>query len=453
MKTKPLARRTLLRGAGVALGLPVLEGMLDRRGLTRATAWAAPAKAPVRLVFVMFPDGVEGARGDSGDDLRNWTPPGEGTDYGLTPALEPLSPVKGDVSVVSQLRNTAFYVREFFGSDCHKRGMTTMLTGVPITAKGAGGPSVDQVAAKELGGQTRLPSLQVAVESSGGTAHDKFASWAGRDQPLPGVENPAILFKMLFGAGGSPAPAPGQPAAAADPFAAHRKSVLDFVRADAARLQRVVGMNDRNRLDAFLTSVRDVEKQIFGVGGQAPAAPASTACSTPGSAPASPPDYRARMDALMKLTVLGLQCDQTRFVTFQFGRAGSSLSYPWLGIKGGDHDLSHVGGANYARITRWKVEMFAKFVQMFKDAPDAGGSLLDNTLMSFTSDCGIGQGHACHSMPVLLAGRGGMQVRSGRHLRHSRGTPLNRLYLSMLRAAGSRATKFGTDGSEPLSLA
>jgi hypothetical protein len=332
-----------------------------------------------------------------------------------------------------------------------------VLTGVPIGARGGGGPSVDVVAARELGKGTRFSSLVLAAHTGGGGAsHLKTSSFLDRDQQNPPMTDPAAVFARLFG-GAPPAAAvvPGAPAPSSP--SKYRKSVLDYVVSDIGRLSATLGASDRVRLDAHLGAVRELEKEIglLSPSGASPGPVVTTACKPPVVDTGA--DYPARLAAMFKLSAMAFACDLTRFIVLQYSQALSYVKYPFLGIDYQDHNVSHEdnGGTpnayqNYTTITNWKVEQFGKLVALLKATPDGGGTLLDQTLALFYSDCGIGTGHSCHSMPLLLAGRGGGQVRTGRHIKAASGAPLNRLHLAMLGYAGSAATKFGMDGDAPL---
>jgi hypothetical protein len=241
----------------------------------------------------------------------------------------------------------------------------------------------------------------------------------------------------------------------------YRKSVLDYVKSDLGRMSQRLGAEDRIRLDAHLSAVRELERETAPGAPPAPgtALPAGTtatsACKTPELG--SPNEYPARLDLMFRLATMAFACDITRVMVLQYSQALSYVKYPFLGINYEDHSVSHEdnGGTpnafdNYSTITRWKVEQFGRLVAKLRDVKEGATSLLDNSLVLFFSECGVGTGHSAHSMPLLLAGRGGGAVRTGRHLKAAPGTSMNRLLFAMLKIAGATAPSFGVDGAEVL---
>lgn len=441
MKPFRLSRRAFLRGAaGVTIALPTLDAMLDGRGRLWGTAHAQAAPPPVRLVTFFFPCGTV---------LEDWTPRSTGPDYALTPCLQALGgtatvpSVREYVNVLSNLRKQEYEdnVTEY-NAESHLRGTGTFATGVGTSPDGlgAGGPSVDQVAVQALKPTTRFPSLVMALGRANGV-NLSHISWTKARTPVPPERSPKALFNKLFSTA-----APGVPNAELEALARRRKSVLDTIRGDLSRLQARVGANDRSRLEEHLESVREIERQLTFV--------PTTTCQAP-EAPGSglsPPEAAKLM---MRMLTIALQCDLTRVASFQLYQRQDNLRFPWLGIDRGHHDVSHdttpQGLAQQTAIVAWEVEMFAHFLHLLRSAPEGAGNLLDNAIVFFANEHSTGRGHEYKDMPVLLAGRAGGQVKTGRHIRYPTGTPYAKAFVSMLNSVGVPATRFGTYGNGPLS--
>lgn len=456
MKPFRLSRRALLRGLGIGIALPLLDAMLDDRGLLFGTAHADPPAPPVRLITFHFPNGTH---------MNSWIPavgPLGDLPMNLQPLIAPImalppglpGDVRGDVNVLSGLGNAAALIQPVDADgpegDDHGRGTSGFAVGMPCTLNGAGGPSFEQVAAQALGGATRFRSMPIAVEppiAGGGFASAHFAniSWTAMNAPLPPDRDPTALFNRMFAGVGDPATAARTAAA--------RRSILDVVGNDLIRLQRRVGTNDRIRVDEHLASIRELERQV---------ASPSVACAaipTPRSSMASTPE-RARL--LLDLLVVALKCDLTRYASFQLANGASNNSWPWTTITSGIHTVSHEvhtdAAGNYIDsqysdfnlITQYAVDMFAYLVRKLKAIPESNGSLLDNSLIYMSSEIAEGSTHSHFDLPTILAGRGGGAVVTGRHIAYPPMTSVNNLYLSILNIAGVPATAFGMDGTAPL---
>lgn len=434
MKPFRLSRRAVLRGAGAAVALPLLDAMLDgcRRPHGAGPRDAGPHDAgsapPVCLVTWFFAHGTK---------MDAWTPSEEGRRWGVTPCLEPLAAHRDDLLVLSGLANAAPELLSSAGGP-HSRGAASWASGMPTSTAGARGPTFERRAAAELGGATRLRALSVvnapetpSVES-GSSAMLTNLSWLGPGRPAPALRDPARLFEALFGGGGI-----GD---------GSERSVLDHVRGDLAALRARVGRDDRARVDEHLESVRDMERA---------ASPRADAAARACAAGQRPPDgnfpapERARL--LLRLVATALRCDLTRFASFALSNALNNDPLPWLGLGDGHHDLTHRDDHDtIVRITRDAMGHAAFFLDQLA-APDAHGRLIDRCLVFISSEVSDGAVHDYRNLPVLLAGRGG-GVAPGSHVRVEPRTPICRLYLSLLQRAGSRADRFGFDGDAPLAL-
>lgn len=436
MRPLRLSRRAVLRGAGVAVALPLLDAMLDGCGRPHGTGArdagardagvrGGVAAPPVCLVTWFFAHGTK---------MDAWTPAEAGRGWSPTPCLEPLAAHRDDLLVLSGLANAAPELLSSAGGP-HSRGAASWASGMPTTTTGAGGPTFERRAAAELGGATRFRALSVVnapdtpgVES-GSSAMLTNLSWAGPSRPAPALRDPAHLFAALFGGDGDDG---------------SDRSVLDHVRGDLAALRARVGRDDRARVDEHLEAVRDMERAA------APRTrPGACAAGDPPPDGNFPAPERGRL--LMRLVATALRCDLTRFASFALSNALDNDPLPWLGLGDGHHDLSHRDDHDtIVRITRDAMGQAAFFLDQLA-MPDAHGRLLDRCLVFISSEVSDGARHDYRNLPVLLAGRGG-GVTPGAHLQLEPRTPICRLYLSLLQRAGSRADRFGFDGDSPLAL-
>lgn len=426
-----LSRRTVLRGLGASIALPVLEQMLP--GMPRARAEGTPEVR--RLVVLFVPCGMI---------MKRFTPEKDGEDYELTPILRPLESVRDEVLVVTGLANRPAYPD---GAGPHVGGTGSFLTARKILPDGriGNGISMDQVAAAELGRHTRYRSLELGIDGSAtGACEGGFScaylcniAWASESMQLAKETNPRAVFDRLFGDASD---------GDSELRRKHRRSVLDLVRDDAIRLEARLGVADKRRLDEYLTGIRELERRL-----ETPAAECD-----PGEPPEPVTDLREHTRAMLDLMVLALRCDQTRVITFMLGNGSSPRQFPFLGISGQHHALSHHQGdpnriaANVA-INTWEVAQFAYLIEQMKAATDPeGNSLLDSSLLYLGSEMGDPNVHDRLDMPVLLAGRAGGRLRTGRHLRLASEQPLAKLYVSMLEMLGAPVDQFGLDGTGPL---
>jgi hypothetical protein len=426
-----LSRRTVLRGLGACLALPLLEAM---PGPTQAQA----ARPPQRLLFVYAPNGKH---------MADWTPATEGAGFAPPPLLEPLRAARGELLVLSGL-SLRPADSNGDGPGDHARAMAAFLTGSrPRRTAGADlrvGVSVDQVAAARLGATTRFASLEVGCEggrTSGvcdngySCAYQTNLSWRTPTTPLSKEINPRLLFERLFGR-------PAADGRAAAQRARDRCSVLDFVAEDARRLRAQVGGPDRRRLDEYLTGLREIEVRLQRAQPVAQVGQARLARPT-----GIPQDFREHARLLTDLLVLAFQADLTRIATFVLANDGSNRSYREAGVAEGHHDVSHHGGDpakldKIRRINRLHVEQFAYLLGRLRAVSEGGETLLGRSLVVYGSGISDGDRHNHDNLPILLAGRGG-GVRPGRHVRYPAGTPLTNLYLSLLDRLGVELPAFG----------
>ena len=425
-----LPRRTFVKGIGTAIALPFLDAMVP----AFAPAAARPS-SPRRLAFVYVPNGAH---------MADWTPKQSGTDFELPRILQPLAPLRSEVLVLSGLAQmTGSPYGEKEGD--HVRASGAYLTGVrPKLTQGVDigvGISADQVAAHQIGGRTRFPSLELTCEDSriGGFCEPSYScaylnsiSWRTATTPNPPEINPRAVFERLFGAS-----EPGETPADRARRAANRKSVLDFALEDARRLETSLGPTDRRKVDEYLTAVRVIEKRIEAA--ERDAASDEGAQRAPAMArPAGvPTEVRDHIRLMFDLMSVAFQADLTRVVTFIMGREGSGLTFREIGIPDAHHPLTHHRGnpemiEKVIQINRYHVEQFVQFLTGLHAVREGDGSLLDHSMILYGSGLSDGDKHLHYDLPLLLAGRGGGSLRPGRHLVYKPETPMNNLLLSLL---------------------
>jgi Protein of unknown function (DUF1552) len=426
---KALPRRTFLRGMGATVALPLLDAMVPSM-----TAFARTPAAPVRrLGFVYMPMGC---------DLPRWTPPGEGLLTELSPSLQSLTPVVDQLTVITNLELKNAYPGTHATSNAAflsaAKAKWTESTDYYL------GTTVDQIAAKQIGQQTLLPSLELSMDllQTVGQCDNGYAcvyqnnlSWSSPTTPLPAEAHPRIVFERLFGEGGT----------AADRRAAlqRRASLLDWVREDIARLQNTLGPEDRTRVSQYLDTVREVERRIQNAEAETKDAQLPD-LDRPVGVPTAYADH-ARL--MFDLQVLALQGDVTRVITFQLARETSNRTYPEIGVPDPHHPLTHHGNdpekiAKMAKINAFHVSLFAYFLQKLKATPEGDGNLLDHSLYLYGSGMGNPNVHDHVNLPVLVAGGGATGMKGARHIKYAEPTPLANLHLTLLERAGVRMDAF-----------
>jgi hypothetical protein len=430
---KAIPRRTLLKGGGAALALPLLDAMIPA-----GTAWAqTPAKPVRRLGFVFIPMGCDHSR---------WTPPISLQNPGkldeLSPILSPLQPVKDHVTVITNTRLQNAY------PGTHDTSNASFLSAAPAKHTESSdyycGTTIDQIAAKEMGRDTQLASLQLAMDLNplAGVCNNGYAcvyqnclSWSSPTTPLPSEAHPRVVFERLFGEGGN--------AAARRAALQNQASLLDSFTANIARLKQRVGAQDRARVDQYLDSVRQVESEIEHAekaidGDRIPDA------DRPVGVPAAFADH---VKLMFDLQILAFQADITRVVSFQLTREQSNRTYPEIGVPEPHHPTSHHGGdpekiAKIAKINTFHVSLFSNFLQRMQGTPDGEGSLLDHTVYLYGSGMGNPSIHDHENLPILVAGGAAAGLRGGRHIRSEKGTNLANLHLTLLDRVGVELGSF-----------
>ena len=426
---KALPRRTFLRGLQGAMALPLLDAMIPAATALDKT----PAKPVPRLGFVFIPMGCDHSR---------WVPK-DGPNLELSPALAPLESVKDDVTVFTNFELANAY------PGTHSTSNAAFLSAAFAKHTESSdyylGTTVDQYAARQLGKDTQLPSLELAMDllQTVGQCNNGYAcvyqnnlSWSSPTTPLPSEAHPRVVFERLFGEGGS----------LDDRRAAlrERASLLDWVTDDMAQLKSKLGAADRVRVDNYLTSIREVERQIQKAESTAVDNPLPD-LDRPSGVPAAYADH-ARL--MFDLQLLAYQGDITRVISFQLARELSGRTYPEVGVPDPHHPLSHHGNdpvkvEKISRINKFHVSLFAEYLGKLKATPDGDGSLLDHTVLLYGSGMGNPSNHDHHNLPILVAGGASCGIKGGRHIRYKEGAPLANLHLTLLDRVGVYMDSFG----------
>jgi hypothetical protein len=434
---KHLSRRTLLKGMGASLALPLLDAMIPSMTALADTA-ASPSRLR-RLGFVYIPMGC---------DITRWTPPAKEGLVELSPSLSPLAHVKEHVTTISNMELRNAYPGTHATSNAAflsaARAKRTESTDYYL------GTTVDQIAAEQIGRDTQLPSLELAMDlvAMVGQCDNGYAcvyqnclSWSSPTTPLPPEAHPRIVFEQLFGEGGS----------AVERRAAlkSRASLLDSVTEEFTRLRKTLGPSDRNRVSQYLEAVRDVEWRIQ----QAEAATAENELPDLDRPLGVPGSYADHARLMFDLQRLAFQGDITRVVTFQLARETSNRTYPEIGVNDPHHPLTHHGNdpekiAKVAQINRFHVSLFAEFLEKLRDTPETDGSLLDHVLYLYGSGMGNPNLHDHTNLPIIVAGGAAGNMQGGRHLKFDQATPLANLHVTLLDKVGVRLESFAdSDGT------
>jgi len=427
---KHLSRRTLLRGVGVSLGLPLLDSMIPAQ--TPLAKTAATSKSRLSCIYVPH-----------GATMDKWTPSADGSGFQFTEILTPLEKFRDRVSIVSNLAHPAAGgVGSDAGAD-HARSAAVFLSGVhPEQGSIHVGTTIDQIAAQRIGQDTPLPSIELSIEevalscgSGYACAYSNTISWKTPTTPLPMENNPQVVFEKLFGDGSNNA----------DRLARKQqsRSLLDSVMDQVASLQRELPASDRTRLGEYLDDVREIERRIQKAENQIPAD-----LKLPEAPVGVPESFDEHFKIMYDLQVLAFRAEITRVATLMYARDTSGAVYPQSGIRDGFHVASHHSNnrANmdkFALINKYHVEMLAYFLDKLKSTPDGDGNLLDHSMVLYGSSMSNGNQHDHDPLPVILAGGASGQLNGGRHMTYAPHTPMSNLLLSMLDKLGIQADKHG----------
>ncbi|MEO5922323.1 MAG: DUF1552 domain-containing protein [Bryobacteraceae bacterium] len=427
---KSISRRTLLRGMGTAVALPFLDSM--------APAMAQAPKSPVRMAFVYVPNGM---------DMRNWNLDYEGPLSALSPIMAPMEPLKQDMLLLGNLtHNTGRALLD--GAGDHGRCSGSYLTGVQVRKTMTdilASVSMDQVVANKIGSATRFPSLELGLEdarqagdcdSGYSCAYTNNLAWKSSTQPLPPILEPRQLFERLFGDGVALSPAERTRQGK------YRRSILDFVLEDARTLQGELGPTDNRKLDEYLTSIREVERQIAKSESEAKIDPHMERPY------GTPPDFAEHFKLMSDMLTIAFQADLTRVATFLVTHEGTSRAYRELGIDDGHHPLTHHRNQvdmmdKVTRINTYHVEQFSKWMQRMKATQEASGSVLDNSMIVYGAGLADPNNHIHDNLPTMLVGKGGGFLKTGRNVVYRKETPMCNLFLSMMDRMGAPQQHFG----------
>jgi len=454
-----LPRRTFLRGMGVTLGLPILQAMgkVLPGASPEAAAGAAVAsklQAPVRMACLYFPNGVW---------EKDWFPEKAGADYELPFALKPLEKHKQDFLVFSNLDK-----KHSHGGDGHYAKTANFLTGLPVRKTpgkdiSVGGLSIDQLCAQQIGHLTPLPSLELGIDPvvSGIDSvvgytrlYGCYVSWRSPSTPVAKEIDPKLAFERLFGVIRA-----SKGSVADEKKAGDDRALLDLVLDDAHSLRRKLGRDDQYKLDEYLDSVRDVERRLEFFSKPDPRQ------WKPGSEPedfaapkGEPGDHQEHVRLMIDLMVMAFWTDSTRISSFMFANDVSGKNFGKLvpGTEGSHHEFSHHQSKAekfepYSKINRWHAEQLGYFMDKLKAIKEGEGTLLDNSMVLFGSSMSDGNRHDPNNLPIVLAGRAGGKISSGRHIACEKKTPLCNLYVSMLEQMGTPVEAFG-DSTAPLAI-
>jgi hypothetical protein len=436
---KSLSRRTFLRGAGTAIALPFLEAMVP------AFASDIPGKKPVRMAFLYVPNGIM---------MDGWNPNYDGKLGELPRILKPLEAHKQDILQISNLtHNTGRALLD--GAGDHGRCSGSYLTGIQVKKTLVdirAAASCDQIVANAVGKETRFPSLEIGLEdarqagdcdSGYSCAYTNNLAWKGETEPLPPILDPRALFERLFGDGTVLSPE------ARVALAEERKSILDFVRGDTQKLKSSLGPTDQRKLDQYLSSVREIERQIEKAAKDN--AQIDPKMDKPYGVPA---DFGEHFRLMTDMMTVAFQADLTRVVTFLVTREGSQRAYRELGIADGHHPLTHHQGNTESmekvrKINEYHTAQFANWLTKLKSIKEGDATLLDNSMIVYGAGLSDGNRHTHEDLPTLIAGRAGGYFKPGRRIVCRRETPMCNLFITMMERMGVKMEYFG-DGTRPL---
>jgi hypothetical protein len=435
---KAISRRTVLRGVGAAVALPLLDSMIP------AFAPAASTKPVRRFGVVYHPNGVI---------YDQWLPKGVGTEFELSPTLKGLEPFKDKLTVVTGLFSDQAEALGDGGGD-HSRACGSYLTGVHVKKSDSNvenALSMDQIAAKTFERDTQLSSLQMTADENSllgscdlgySCAYSSTLSWLTPTLPLMAENNPRVLFERMFGSSDSTDPRVRAARLSQD------RSLLDSVNDRVNQLQRQLGAADNRKIDDYLAALRDVERRIH-------KAEEQSSKEVPDVAqPAGIPDkFEDHVRLLYDLQLLAYQSDLTRVITFMYGREQTGRPYPQIGVPEPHHPITHHQGnpekmEKCAKIQRYHIALFAEYLGKLRNTPDGDGSLLDHVILLFGSGISNSDRHTHGPLPTFLVGGGGGTLKGGRHLVYPEHTPLTNLQLTLLNKLGVPAERLGDSSGQ-----
>jgi hypothetical protein len=437
---KAIPRRTFLRGVGTAaVALPWLDAMTP--------AFAAQAKAPVRLAFMYVPNGI---------DMANWNVKNEGVFGELPRVMKPLEAFRNDMIQIGNLTNNSGRAL-LDGAGDHGRCCGSYLTGVQVkktTIDIKASISCDQIIANAIGEETRFPSLELGMDDSRqagdcdsgySCAYTNNMAWKSETQPLPPVLDPRVLFERLFGTGVVLSPEER------DQRARYRRSILDFVMGDTKKLQSSLGPTDRRKLEEYLSSIREVERQLV-------KAEKESVNINPGIPKpyGVPPDFGEHFKLMSDMMLIAFQADLTRVVTFLMTREGTSRAYREIGIADGHHPCTHHQGKpelmeKVTQINEYHTAQLAGFLAKMKAHKEGDSNLLDNSMIVYGAGLSDGNRHLHDDLPTLLIGRGGNSFKPGRRVLVRKETPMSNFHLMLMDRMGVKVDNFG-DSSGTLDI-
>ena len=427
---KSIPRRTFIRGVGATFALPLLDAMVPA-----ATALSkTPAMGPKRLGYVFMPMGCDQSR---------WTPRSEKSLDKLSPILDSLKEVKNELTVFTNMELRPAYP----GS--HATSNSSFLSAARAKPTESSdyylGTTADQVAAKEIGQDTQLPSIELAMDimqivgqcdNGYACVYQNNLSWSSPTTPLPAEAHPRIVFENLFGEGGT--------REERQEMLKKRSSLLDSIVADMNRIKQDLGASDQAKVTDYLDAIREVERRIQKAESDSNDNPLPD-LDRPVGVPVSYADH-ARL--MFDLQLLAYQGDITRIATFQIARETSNRSYPEIGVPDPHHPLSHHGDdpdkiARMSKINAFHVSLYAEYLEKLKNTPEGNGSLLDNSLILYGSGIGNPNVHDHTNLPIIVAGGSSGGMKGNRHIRYDKPTPLANLHLTLLEKMGVKIDSFG----------
>ncbi len=447
MPSPKLSRRTVLRGLGTAIGLPMLEAMMPAAPLianvVRNPAAVAP---PVRMAFLYVPNGMHMA------DWKPRTKDGNSErDFELQSIMKPIAGFREKMNVLGGLSLRNAQALGDGGGD-HARSVASFLTGAhPRKTDGSdiqNGISVDQVAAEQIGHQTKLKSLELGTETSsvGGRCDSGYSclytsniSWRTKTSPLPKEINPAAVFERLFGSSNQ-----FESKKSLAKREQRRKSILDFVGGEAKAISDRLGAHDRRKLDEYLYAVRDIERRLHSTDKLEQLEEGIEDYPRPIGVPQK---YGEHVKLLMDMMVLAFQTDTTRICSFMYANAGSNRSYRNLAVPDGHHNISHHGGSAdkqrmISKINQYHMSLANHFLTRLDGIKEGDRTLLDNSMVVYGSGIADGNSHFHGDLPIAMFGSGGGTIKTGRYIQSPDKTPLTNLYCSMLQRVGAKVDQF-----------